>query len=112
MKTDTPYYILFLFAVIFGLLLFIVLNWLWTKLRGSVISAEGFENPQYTYLPNTKSPNLSIQFGLSDLAIDISSVCGFIKVDSKLTSRKPTETTSPSSSSATHEPEWCMRRSY
>jgi hypothetical protein len=35
-------------------------------------------------LPNSKTPNLSITFGISDLAADISSACDFIKIDSKL----------------------------
>jgi hypothetical protein len=67
-----------------GVLFLIVANWIWMLFRSGNREVEGFENPQYTYLPDTNSPNLSITFGLSDLATDISSVCGFIKIDSKL----------------------------
>lgn len=63
-------------------------------------TVEGYTNPQYKYIPDRSSPNLYIQFGISDLAMDVSSACGFIKVDSKLvnptpSSAKPAPTTSP-----------------
>ncbi len=85
MTNSTPKYILFLFAAISVILLFIIINWVWEKtMGGGNNNTEGFENPQYTYLPSKKTPNLSIEFGLSDLAIDISNVCEFIKVDNQL----------------------------
>jgi hypothetical protein len=59
-------------------------NWLWGKMRGNS-QIEGYENPQYTYLPSKKMPNLSMEFGISDLAIDISYACDFIKIDNQLT---------------------------
>ena len=88
MNNNTPNYILFLFVIICGVLFFIVANWIWIVIRPGNQKVEGFANPQYTYLPDTKSPNLSIKFGLSDLAVDISSVCEFIKIDSKLIGKR------------------------
>jgi len=75
-----------------------IANWAWTR----ATYKEGFENPQYTYSPSSASPNLNIAFGLADLAVDISSACGFIKVDSKLIGQSPqmpttSETTKPTS---------------
>ena len=97
MSKDTPIYISILFLLISVVLFYIIAEWIisakWTDLFGGL--REGFANPQYTYKPNRSNPNLSITFGLSDLAIDISSVCGFIKVDSKLISIAA-PTTSPS----------------
>lgn len=82
--TNTPNYILFLFAAMFIVLFYIVSSWVWKKLLPTKRLEEGFQNPKYTYIPDSKSPNLSIEFGLADLAIDVSSVCDFIKVDSTL----------------------------
>ena len=101
----TPNYISILFAVVLIILSYLILNWIWNSFgsRSSHYSAglvEGYSNPQYTYKPNGNAPNLSIKFGLADLAIDISSVCGFIKIDSKLNSL-PSATTSPSPSATT-----------
>lgn len=74
-----PTYI-FLFIVLVSIVLFyIVTKWIW-----GMSVKEGFSNPQYTYIPDKNSANLSIQFGLNDLAVDLSSVCDFIKIDSKL----------------------------
>ena len=103
--TKIPSYILFLFAIVSIVLSYIVLTWIWgnvIKIQ-SINMVEGYTNPQYKYMPSNSSPNLSIQFGLADLAVDISSACGFIKVDSKLikqapTSTTPSQTTSPSTS--------------
>lgn len=88
MNDNTPNYILFLFVIICGVLFFIIANWIWIIIRPGNREVEGFANPQYTYLPDTNSPNLSIKFGLADLAVDISSVCEFIKVDSKLIGKR------------------------
>ena len=98
MKTEIPLYILILFALMSGVLLYMIANWAWTR----ATYKEGFENPQYTYSPSSASPNLNIAFGLADLAVDISSACGFIKVDSKLIGQSPqmpttSETTKPTS---------------
>ena len=110
-----PTYILLLFAIVSVLLGYMVFHWIWSVLpisNRNESRVEGFANPKYTYKPRIDSPNLSITFGLSDLAIDISAACGFIKVDSKLikiggksgsssTETKPTstsETQSPSTS--------------
>jgi hypothetical protein len=84
MTNTTPNYILFLFVVISLILLLIIVNWIWEKINGSK-QIEGYENPQYTYLPSKKTPNLYIEFGISDLAVDISYACDFIKIDNKLT---------------------------
>jgi hypothetical protein len=106
MKTNIPVYILILFALMSGVLLYMIANWAWTR----ATYKEGFENPQYTFLPSSASPNLNIAFGLADLAVDISSACGFIKVDSKLIGQSPqipttttptTTTTSNTTASAT-----------
>ena len=98
--TNTPNYILFLFAAIFLFLFYIIASWVW---NGTFLAkkTEGFENPRYTYIPDSNSPNLSIQFGLADLAIDISSVCEFIKVDSKLTNYPAATTAAVAKGTAT-----------
>lgn len=84
--TNIPTYILFLFAIISIVLSYIVLTWIFDKFIKPVPEnmVEGYTNPQYKYIPSSSSPNLYIQFGISDLAVDVSSACGFIKVDSKL----------------------------
>jgi hypothetical protein len=65
---------------------------------------EGLENPTYKYLPDTDAPNSYIEFKrITDLAIDISSACGFVKVDSQLVVSK-TPTTSRNSSAASTLP--------
>jgi len=100
---NTPNYILFLFAIVSIIIFYIVLNWIFDKLIKMKIAntVEGYTNPQYKYVPSRSSPNLSIQFGISDLAIDVSSACGFIKIDSKLINPIPTPTTAePFSTSA------------
>jgi hypothetical protein len=109
-STNTPTYILFLFAAIFIILFYIIANWFWIKIN-PISKIEGFQNPKYTYLPNSNSPNLSIKFGLADLAVDISSVCDFIKVDSKLAdysnvvkTTAPMETTTPVPTTTTPVP--------
>lgn len=98
MSTPTPIYISILILLISAVLVYIITEWMqnikWSDLFGSL--QEGFSNPQYTYKPNRSYPNLSITFGLSDLAIDISSACGFVKIDSELVSTT-NSTTSPSS---------------
>jgi cbb3-type cytochrome oxidase subunit 3 len=91
---NIPLYILLLFALVFIALIYIVFDWIgkryindyaeniMLRFSNNIFSSnrriEGFSNPQYTYKPSSNSPNLSITFGLSDLAIDLSSVCGFI----------------------------------
>jgi hypothetical protein len=84
LDTNVPLFISFLFLIVFAVLFYIVLVWIFAKYSRNNGVEEGFENPQYTYLPNNRSPNLFFKFGLSDLAVDISSACGFIKIDSKL----------------------------
>ena len=58
---------------------------------------EGFNRDEYTYYPNKKEPNLLFKFAINDLAIDLSSACAFIKLDSQLKNVKPSQqTTQPS----------------
>lgn len=58
---------------------------------------EGFSRDEYTYYPNKKEPNLLFKFAINDLAIDLSSACAFIKLDSQLKNVKPAQqTTQPS----------------
>jgi len=98
--TNTPTYILILFAAISFGLFYIIINWMLGK-----TTTEGLENVQYKYLPDINAPNSSIKFGISDLAIDISSACGFIKVDSQLVvSNTPTKSGNSSASAATPSP--------
>ena len=102
-----PIYILLLFAIVSVLLGYMVFHWIWSVLpisNRNESRVEGFANPKYTYKPNSDSPNLSITFGLSDLAIDISAACGFIKVDSKLIKIGGTSTSAGSSTSETQSP--------
>lgn len=124
-----PTYILLLFAIVSVLLGYMVFHWIWSVLplsNRNESRVEGFANPKYTYKPRIDSPNLSITFGLSDLAIDISAACGFIKVDSKLikiggksgsssTETKPpstSETQSPSSSETNTAPDSDKKESF
>jgi hypothetical protein len=52
---------------------------------------------QYTYYPNKSDPNLLFTFTINDLAIDLSSACAFIKLDSQLKNVKSAQQTpSPS----------------
>ena len=81
--TNIPNYILCLFSIITIVLSYIVLTWIL-----DITMVEGYTNPQYKYIPSS-SPNLYIEFGISDLAVDVSSACGFIKVDSKLINPTP-----------------------
>ena len=76
---DCPNYILFIIVAVSVALFYIVAKWFW-----GMSVKEGFSNTKYTYVPDKNSANLSIQFGLNDLAVDVSSVCDFIKIDSKL----------------------------
>lgn len=84
LKNDSPIYVLCLFGIVFVALFYIIITWVFGHYFSTKHAVEGFENPQYTYLPSKSLPNLSVKFGLSDLAVDISSACGFIKTDSKL----------------------------
>jgi hypothetical protein len=75
--------------IIVGVLFYIIATWI-LGVKTPEPFVEGFANtnPQYTYLPNSSSPNLFIKFGLADLAVDISGACDFIKLDSALNSVK------------------------
>ena len=112
--TNIPNYILFLFAIISIVLSYIILSWILNQ-RKHTNTVEGYTNPQYKYIPSSSSPNLYIDFGISDLAVDVSSACGFIKFDSKLINPVPskkesfdtnddkTSTLTPTATSATSE---------
>lgn len=110
MKNNTPFYILLLFVLIFFALIYIILHWIlssWTipfYFPYLLRNTEGFANPKYTYKPKSASPNLYIAFGLSDLAIDVSAACGFIKVDSNLITIGNQTTTIDTTSTPTQTP--------
>lgn len=107
-KQNVPIYVLVLFVIAFFVLFYIILTWMFSTTTTNTMGVEGFTNPQYNYLPSNRSPNSSIKFGLSDLAVDISFACGFIKTDSKLnygngsqtTTMSPSQTTTPSQKSS------------
>lgn len=84
--TNIPNYISFLFAILLIVLSYIILSWIFNNLIQTkhTNTIEGYTNPKYKYIPSSSSPNLYVEFGISDLAVDVSSACGFIKFDSKL----------------------------
>jgi len=87
-KNDCPIYAWGLFFIVFAFIAYIVGNWLLSgwKFRG----VDGFAaNTTYTYQPSTKAPNKKIQFGSVDLAVDVSFVCAFLKVDNALIKTDP-----------------------
>lgn len=95
--TNIPNYILLLFAILSIVLSYIILTWIFDKFIKPipVNTIEGYTNPQYKYIPSSSSPNLYIEFGISDLAVDVSSACGFIKFDSKLINPPTTASSTP-----------------
>lgn len=95
--TTTPTYILILFAVISIGLVYMIAHWFFGKMNSG---EEGFENNKYKYIPDVNAPNSVITFGIADLAVDISSACGFIKVDSQLVKTMSTSETDPTSTTA------------
>lgn len=82
--SDCPLYLLFLFVLVFLFVAYLIVEWIRTR---SAAEKEGYANggnAQYTYIPSSSTPNSTIQFGVHDLLIDLSNVCGFLKVDNKL----------------------------
>jgi hypothetical protein len=93
--THTPNYIFFLFAVIIVVFFYIIAEWLFSRTyQHKITLTEGYANPEYTYLPDINAPNLKITFGMSDLAIDVSCACDFIKFDSQINLPSNASTTS------------------
>jgi hypothetical protein len=74
-----------------------IAHWFFGKMNSG---EEGFENNKYKYIPDVNAPNSVITFGIADLAVDISSACGFIKVDSQLVKTMSTSETDPTSTTA------------
>ena len=95
--TTTPTYILILFVAISIGLVYMIAHWFFGNMNSG---EEGFENNKYKYIPDANAPNSVITFGIADLAVDISSACGFIKVDSQLIKKTPTSGTDPASTTA------------
>lgn len=103
MTKSIPNYILFLFGVVSLILFYIIAVWmLETFLASSAnngTTKEGLDSSrdEYTYYPNKSDPNLLFTFRINDLAIDLSSACAFIKLDSQLKNVKSAQQTpSPS----------------
>jgi hypothetical protein len=93
MKTpECPLYLYLIFAVAFLFVAYLVANWIATKVGFPSKSREMYTtNPKYTYIPSSAAPNTTIQFGLLDLVTDISNICEFVKIDSKLIHRDPSD---------------------
>lgn len=95
--TTTPTYIIILFIAISIGLVYMIAHWLFGKMNSR---EEGFENNKYKYIPDVNAPNSVITFGIADLAVDISSACGFIKVDSQLIKTQTNSKGDPASTTA------------
>ena len=95
--TTTPTYILILFVAISIGLVYMIAHWFFGNMNSG---EEGFENNKYKYIPDVNAPNSVITFGIADLAVDISSACGFIKVDSQLIKTMPKSEADPASTTA------------
>jgi hypothetical protein len=70
--------------------------------NGTTKEGLGSSRDEYTYYPNKSDPNLLFTFRINDLAIDLSSACAFIKLDSQLKNVKSAQQTpSPSTTDNT-----------
>lgn len=89
--SDCPLYIYSIFAVVFLFIGYLVVNWIKTRIFSSNNDEPYTTNPKYTYTPSSAAPNTTISFGLLDLVTDVSNICDFVKLDSKLIHRDPSD---------------------